>query len=125
MLVEFHPSPDRDAKSPQFRSRLVRFICHHLWKLDSDVIEGVQVAGRFIGTPQVLWRQSVRVLSPARRAKLGLPPKSTPATLHKTSQIQSQVQQAARQKVQFRALRSLLLTGTTAAAFHHGMLARL
>ncbi len=120
VLVEFHPSPDRDAKSPQFRSRLVRFICHHLWKLDSDVIEGVQVAGRLIGTPQVLWRQSVRVLSPARRVKLGLPPKSTPSTLRKTSQIQSQVQQAARQKVQFRALRSLLLTGTTAAAFIMG-----
>ncbi|MCY7322328.1 MAG: CapA family protein, partial [Phormidesmis sp. CAN_BIN36] len=42
VLVEFHPSLDRDAKSPQFRSNLVRFICHHLWKLNSDVIDGVQ-----------------------------------------------------------------------------------
>ena len=116
VLVEFHPSPDRDPKSPQFRSRLVRLICHHLWKLNSDVIEGVQVKGRLIGKPQVIWRQSVRVLSPARRAKLGLPIKQASA-IRKASQIQSQVQEAARQKVQFRALRSLLLTGTTAAAF--------
>ena len=118
VFIEFHPSLDRSAKSLQFRSSLVRFICHHLWKLNSDAIEGVQIAGRFVGKPQVIWRQSVRVLSPARRAKLGLPPKS--ATPRRTSQIQSRVQQATRQKVQFKALRSLLLTGTTAAAFVMG-----
>ncbi len=116
VFVEFQPSPDRHAKSPEFRSSLVRFICHHLWQLNSEVIEGVQIATRFVGKPQVIWRQSVRVLSPARRAKLGLSTKQTPP-IRRTSQIKSQVQQATRQKVQFRALRSLLLTGTTAAAF--------
>ena len=117
-VLVFHPSLDRGAKSPQFRSRLVRFICHHLWKLNSDVIEGVQVMGQLVGKPQIIWRQSVRVLSPARRAKLELPTKQ--ASIRRTSQIQSRVQQATRQKVQFRALRSLLLTGTTAAAFVMG-----
>ena len=120
VLVEFHPSPDRDAKSPQFRSSLVRFVCHHLWKLNSDVIDSVQVVGRFVGKPQVIWRQSVRVLSPARRDKLGLPSKSAASAVRRTSQIQSRVQRATRQKVQFRALRSLLLTGTTATAFVMG-----
>ncbi len=119
VFVEFQPSPDRHAKSPEFRSQLVQFICHHLWKLNSDVIEGVQIAARFVGKPQVIWRQSVRVLSPARRAKLGLPSKQT-TSIRRASQIKSRVQQATRQKVQFRALRSLLLTGTTAAAFIMG-----
>jgi Bacterial capsule synthesis protein PGA_cap len=116
VLVEFHPSPDHDAKSPEFRGSLVRFICHHLWKLNSDVIEGVQVAARFVGKPQTLWQQSVRVMSPARRAKLGRKSAPRPSLSHPTP-LRSRVQQATRQKVQFRALRSLLLTGTTAAAF--------
>jgi hypothetical protein len=118
VLVECHPSPDRTVKSPD-RSSLVRFICHHLWKLNSEVIEGVQITARFVGKPQVIWRQSARVLSPARRAKLGLPAKQA-ASIRRTSQIKSRVRQATRQKVQFRALRSLLLTGTTAAAFIMG-----
>lgn len=118
VLIECHPSPNRTVKSPD-RSSLVRFICHHLWKLNSEVIEGVQITARFVGKPQVIWRQSARVLSPARRAKLGLPAKQA-ASIRRTSQIKSRVQQATRQKVQFRALRSLLLTGTTAAAFIMG-----
>ncbi|NJR48601.1 MAG: CapA family protein [Leptolyngbyaceae cyanobacterium CSU_1_3] len=119
VLVEFHPSPEHDAKSPEFRSSLVRFICHHLWKLNSEVIEGVQVIARFVGKPQVLWQQSVRVMSPARRAKLGRLPTRDRISADRLSstQLRSRVQQVTRQKVQFRALRSLMLTGTTAAAF--------
>jgi poly-gamma-glutamate synthesis protein (capsule biosynthesis protein) len=117
VLVEFHPSPDHDAKSPEFRASLVRFICHHLWKLNSEVIEGVQVMARYVGQPHPLWQQSVRVMSPARRARSGRPkPVQTPSLSHPIP-LRSRVQQATRQKVQFRALRSLLLTGTTAAAF--------
>ncbi len=116
VLVEFHPSLEHDAKSPEFRGSLVRFICHHLWKLNSEVIEGVQVTARFVGKPQALWQQSVRVMSPARRAKLGRKSPSRPSLNHSLP-LRSRVQQATRQRVQFRALRSLLLTGTTAAAF--------
>ncbi|MGV0027498.1 CapA family protein [Phormidesmis priestleyi] len=117
VLVEFHPSPDHDAKSSEFRGSLVRFICHHLWKLNSEVIEGVQVMARYVGQPQLLWQQSVRVISPARRAKSGRSPKPQTPSLSHPMPLRSRVQQATRQKVQFRALRSLLLTGTTAAAF--------
>lgn len=116
--VEFHPSPSHNAKSPEFRTSLVRFICHHLWKLNSEVIEGVQITARFVGRPQALWRQSVRVMSPARRAKLKRPPlpRRSPVE-NESTQLRSRVRQVTRQKIQFRALRSLLLTGTTAAAF--------
>lgn len=115
VLVEFHPSPEVDARSPEFQKSLVRFICHHIWQLNSDAVEGVQVVARFVGTPQVLWKQTVRVVSPARRAKLEQRQPSKP-TLEQ-AHLKTRIRQVTRQKVQFRALRSLLLTGTTAAAF--------
>ncbi|MER3434816.1 MAG: poly-gamma-glutamate biosynthesis protein [Leptolyngbya sp. ERB_1_1] len=118
IVVEFHPSPEIDAKSPQFQQSLVRFICHHIWKLDSDAIEGVQVVARFMGKPQMLWRKTVRVVSPARRAKLAqITPQSSAAEV---TEIKTRIRQVTHQKNQFRALRSLLLTGTTAAAFMIG-----
>jgi poly-gamma-glutamate capsule biosynthesis protein CapA/YwtB (metallophosphatase superfamily) len=113
ILIEFHPSPEVDARSPEFQKTLMRFVCHHMWKLNSDVIDGIQVVTRFIGKPQMLWRKTVRVVSPARRAKLA---ESAPQPAAPT-EIKTRIQQVTRQKVQFRALRSLLLTGTTAAAF--------
>ncbi|MCU0549029.1 MAG: CapA family protein [Leptolyngbya sp. Prado105] len=116
ILVEFHPSPEVDAKSPEFQKNLMRFICHHLWKLNSEEIDGVQVVTRFIGKPQMLWRKSVRVLSPARRAKLA---ETEPQAVDPV-EIRTRIRHVTRQKVQFRALRSLLLTGTTAAAFIMG-----
>ena len=41
-LVEFHRQPSRN--------RLVRFICHRLWLLESDLIEGVQIVARYEAT---------------------------------------------------------------------------
>ncbi len=117
LFVEFHPSPEIDAKSPEFQQSLVRFVCHHIWKLNSDAIDGVQVVARFIGKPQILWRKTVKVVSPARRAKLTEPSEDSAAEV---TQIKTRIRQVTRQKVQFRALRSLLLTGTTAAAFIFG-----
>ncbi len=114
IFVEFNPSPEVNAKSPEFQQSLVRFICHHVWKLNSETIDGVQVVARFIGKPHLLWRQTVKVVSPARRAKLTQPPQPSAAEV---TQIKTRIRQVTRQKVQFRALRSLLLTGTTAAAF--------
>ncbi|MBE9011259.1 CapA family protein [Pseudanabaenaceae cyanobacterium LEGE 13415] len=116
VFVEFHPSPEVDATSPEFQQSLVRFICHHIWKLNSDAIEGVQVVARFIGKPQILWRKTVKVISPARRAKLAEGSEPQPSQ----EVIKTRIRQVTRQKVQFRALRSLLLTGTTAAAFIFG-----
>lgn len=119
VIVEFHPSPEVDAQSPEFQQNLVRFICHHLWKLNSAEIEGVQIATRFIGKPQILWRKTVRVVSPARRARLTSIHPSQPAPAE-VAKIKSKLRQTTRQRVQFRAVRSLLLTGTTAAAFIFG-----
>ncbi|MBD1854256.1 MULTISPECIES: CapA family protein [Leptolyngbya] len=117
ILIEFHPSPDVDARSPEFQQNLMRFVCHHMWKLNSDVIDGIQVVTRFIGKPQMLWRKTVRVVSPARRAKLAAKLAESAPQSAAPAEIKTRIQQVTRQKVQFRALRSLLLTGTTAAAF--------
>lgn len=121
IVVEFHPRPQLDPKSPEFRKNLVRFVCHHLWKLDSEVIEGIQITAKYMDKPRVLWRQSARVVSPARRAKLSAQQEleESPDVQRSTdfAALRSRIQKVTLQKVQFRALRSLLLTGTTAAAF--------
>ncbi|NET39894.1 MAG: CapA family protein, partial [Cyanothece sp. SIO1E1] len=61
VLVEFHRPPNRD--------RLTRFICHRLWCLNSDVIEGVQIVARCINQARPLWQQSIRITTPASRQR--------------------------------------------------------
>lgn len=48
--------------------RLVRFICHELWKLNSPAVEGVNIVARF-PEGDVLWKRSVRIITPANRAR--------------------------------------------------------
>ncbi|HEY9695802.1 MAG TPA: CapA family protein [Trichocoleus sp.] len=54
--------PDRD--------RLVRFICHRLCKLDSDVIRSVHITAQQVGSTHILWEKSAKIaplpVSPAR-----------------------------------------------------------
>jgi poly-gamma-glutamate capsule biosynthesis protein CapA/YwtB (metallophosphatase superfamily) len=141
VLVEFYPQAKVDPRSTAFRSHVVRLVCNPLCKLQSRQLEGVEVVSRYIGqSNKILWRQSVRLISPARRAKgarstppmpasLSTPaPKPTPVAMvakrplppqlsRTPQQLQAQIRQATRQKAQFKALRSFFLTGSTAAAF--------
>lgn len=48
--------------------RLVRFICHQLWKLNSPAVQGVRIVARF-PEGDVLWKRSVRIVTPANRAQ--------------------------------------------------------
>ncbi|HEY9748063.1 MAG TPA: hypothetical protein V6C63_05265, partial [Allocoleopsis sp.] len=57
ITVEFDRIPERD--------RLVRFICHRLCKLNLDFIEGVKISARFTDESQILWQQSVRLVTSA------------------------------------------------------------
>ncbi|MCU0525952.1 MAG: CapA family protein [Elainella sp. Prado103] len=49
------------------RERLVRFICHRLCKLNSEVIRQVRITAQMVGSPSVLWEQSARIIPPAER----------------------------------------------------------
>jgi peptidoglycan/xylan/chitin deacetylase (PgdA/CDA1 family) len=47
------------------RRQLVRHICYRLWTLNSAEIREVRIMGRMTGHRQVLWRQKVRINTPA------------------------------------------------------------
>jgi poly-gamma-glutamate capsule biosynthesis protein CapA/YwtB (metallophosphatase superfamily) len=118
VFVEFEPSPNQNPKSPEFRKSMVRFICRHLWQLNSEVLDGVQVIAKHTSSKQVLWRQAVRVVSPARRARLAFEAQfAAPEPPDPLEELAARLKIAKLQQVQFRTVRSLLLSGSTAAVF--------
>jgi len=60
------PAP-RTATAPELRENLIRRVCHQIWQLNSAVIQGVTICGRLAGQTEVLWQQSVRLVTPANR----------------------------------------------------------
>lgn len=60
VLVEFCQPPDRD--------RLNRFVCHRLCRLNSDVIQGVRILARPLGSPNIWWDRSIRLATEPRRS---------------------------------------------------------
>ncbi len=59
VLVEFQQEPLAES--------IVKFICHLLWKLNAPNLEGVKIAARYQGDAQILWKQSVRLVTPANQ----------------------------------------------------------
>lgn len=109
LIVEFQRSPLKD--------RLVRFLCHRLCQLNSELIEGVYILVRPIGWQRPLWQQRVRIVTPALKRRQAaaqlnesvagrspLPPRltSTPR---------------ASQRPRFKVIRALMLSGSAVAAF--------
>lgn len=72
VLLELSPDVGGNPRSQQFRHALVRFICQRLWKLNSAQIDGVRIVARPYGETTVLWQQSVRILTPANRDRVGI-----------------------------------------------------
>jgi peptidoglycan/xylan/chitin deacetylase (PgdA/CDA1 family) len=64
ILVNFHriTNPKRGLG---LQKRLVRMICYRLWTLNSAAIRDVRISARMAGNPQVLWKQTVRIKTPA------------------------------------------------------------
>ncbi len=110
VVVELRPSAKQKANTPAFRNRLVRYICHQLWQLNSPNLEGAVIAARYTGQSKILWKQSVRIISPARRLYVANSPEA----------VQRRVRQASRKRQQFQALRSVLISGSSVAAFIFG-----
>ncbi|MGD1953420.1 MAG: CapA family protein [Leptolyngbyaceae cyanobacterium] len=60
VFLEFERSPKKDA--------LTRLICNRICRLESDVIRGVYLVGRLIGSDQPLWQQRVKLSQRKRSA---------------------------------------------------------
>ncbi|HLO52028.1 MAG TPA: CapA family protein [Kamptonema sp.] len=100
ILVEFQREFAADSLIINtLRERLVKFICHQIWRLNSPAVEGVRVVARLAGTPDILWKQSVRIV--------------TPATRYRKRYRSSETLDWAK----FKTLRSLLLMGSAVASF--------
>lgn len=110
IAIALRPSPRIDPKNPAFQKRLVRFICQQLWTLNSDVLDGAYIVVTYAGRPSILWKRSVRITSPARKAILEQAPQ----------QIQKNLRQATQKRKQFQMLRSMMISGSSAAAFIMG-----
>lgn len=110
VVVELRPATRHKANTVAFRNKLVRFVCHQLWKLNSPHIEGAIVAARYVGQSKLLWKQSVRIVSPARRAQIANSPQA----------VRRRVRQVTRKRKQFQAMRSVLISGSSVAAFIFG-----
>jgi poly-gamma-glutamate synthesis protein (capsule biosynthesis protein) len=104
VLVELPSLDDADLPN-QWQDQMVRFICHRIWELNSTAIEGVRIAAKVAGESKILWQQSVRVISPARRQQ------------QQTGQLQTKVRQVSRQKSQVKLLRAFLMSGAPLFAF--------
>ncbi|MEB3343014.1 CapA family protein [Okeania sp.] len=92
ILVEFQREPSVD--------RLIQFICHKLWQLNSPVLKRVNIAGRFRGSSNILWKHSVKINLSAKR------------NLNKPSNLANKTD-----NIKFKTFRSLILIGSTVAAF--------
>ena len=120
LTVEFERSPIQD--------RLTRFLCHRIWQLNSEFIEGIYILARPVGWQRVLWKQRIKISTPALRrrqaneqltqsaAKAGSPlhqPLRARRRRNQSHQLLSQ---------RFKTLRTVMLSGSAVAAFVFGCL---
>ena len=129
LVLAIRPAFKENPRTPAFKKRIIRYLCHQLWILNSDVLDGAYVVAAYVGKPGILWKQSVRIVSPARRSFLelnALESKSNSSVQDLAERSEQQTQRKSRQaspqktsqqKQQFQAMRSLLVSGSSAAAF--------
>ncbi len=136
ILVEFERAPQPD--------RLIRFISRRLYRLDSDVIEGIHLIARPLGSARTDWECSIHIPNATqRRQSSPAPAISKPISTAQistaqisTAQISTAPQpllhesppsQIARQIVrsQFKFFRAALISGTAIAAFLFGTFSEL
>ena len=110
LLIELPFIPDQETAEGSWQEQLMRFICHHLWQLNSPVIHGANIAVGLVDQPkQILWKQSVRIVTPANRHRS-----------HPNQQMRSRIHKTARRKTRLRFARTLLVGGPAAAAIMVG-----
>ncbi|MBD1938936.1 CapA family protein [Microcoleus sp. FACHB-68] len=101
IFVEFRQAVDKQ--------RTVQSICHQIWKLNSDEIDGVRIVARCAGQPDILWKESVRIVTPANQQRRVQGVSRKPA-----------IGWLPGEKINFKVLRALLVVGTAVASFTFG-----
>lgn len=99
ILVEFQQEPPAD--------RLIKFICHQLARLNSPIVKRVRIIAKFVGSPQILWQRTVRLVTPASKQR-NQPRRRTVSSIIDTGIYYG---------LNFHAVRSLLLMGSAMGAF--------
>ncbi len=138
VLVEFERPPEP--------KRLLKFVCDRIYKLNSNVIEGIHLIVRAVGSRKTDWEQRIRIpTGSARQAKAAISPArsqapvrteldtstplDSPALQVPTPQLahESSRSKVAREIVrsQFKFFRAALISGTASAAFLFGGLTEL
>lgn len=116
LIVEFQQQPIKD--------RLLRFLCHRVWLLNSELIEGIWVVARPLGHRRVLWQQRIKIVTPAlKRHQAELKAKAKrqqPSPLPAQIRSPRPTKRLSRQHSQ--TLRTFLLSGSAVAAFVMGCL---
>lgn len=97
VLVEFQTQPPVD--------RLIKFICYQLSQLNYPTLEKVKIVGRLSGSPNILWKHSVRINSHAKK------------NFNKQSNFVNKSD-----NLQFQTFRYLILLSSAVAAFIIGIL---
>ena len=122
IAIALRPSAKVSAKNPSFQKRLTRFICHQLWILNSDVLDGAYVVVSYVGKPSILWKQAVRITSPARKAVIAAAQSNTDRSnvTRSPHHLNKSLRQATQKRKQFQLLRSMMISGSSAAAFMMG-----
>ncbi|MEM9945734.1 MAG: CapA family protein, partial [Cyanobacteria bacterium P01_D01_bin.36] len=135
VLVEFE-------RSPQPR-RLLKFVCDRICKLNSNIIEGVYLIARSVGSAQTEWEQRIRIPTASEREeKATLAQTANPAEDVPEQELQpvqnepatskQLVHESPRSKVarevvrsQFKFFRAALISGSATVAFLFGGLSAL
>jgi poly-gamma-glutamate capsule biosynthesis protein CapA/YwtB (metallophosphatase superfamily) len=115
-----------EFERPPIRDRLLRFLCHRIWLLNSDLIEGIYVLARPIGRRRILWQQRIRIVTPALKRRKSVVRVTHPA--QHNSPLPPQIHQHHKapknhlSAQHMKTLRAFLLTGSAVAAFLFGCL---
>ncbi len=119
LVVEFQRPPIKD--------HLLRLLCHRIWLLNSDLIEGICVVARPLGHRRVLWEQRIKIVTPALKQRKQTQPllsqrshaSPMPPKIHPPRPARA-ARGLSRQRLQ--TLRAFVLSGSAVAAFVMGCL---
>lgn len=122
LTVEFERAPIQD--------RLTRFLCHRIWQLNSELIEGIYILARPVGWQRVLWKQRIKISTPALRRRQANDQLTQAATRAgspfppplRSARRRSQTTPNQKPSQRLKTLRAFMLTGSAVAAFVFGCL---